>query len=423
MSRLIDRARNILSTPKSEWPLIATEADTVAGLYTRYILILAALPVLAGFVKMSLIGTGLPFTGASVRVGLGLGLTTAVVQYGLSLLAVFLLSLVVDALAPSFGGQKDRVQALKTVAYAYTASWAAGVAVLLPWIGWLVAIAGAIYSVYLLFLGLPHTMRTPPDRAGGYMAVIVLIAFVLGIVIGAIGGAIGGAAGMGAFSRGSGIQITTDDGSKVDIDRSALGKLEQMAQQLEAAGKKMEDASTRGDHADQQVALGEAMGALFSGGQGQVEALRPEQLKPFVPEQLAGLPRTRYDQARKTVMGSLQIATGKAGYQDAAGERSIDLEVTDMGGMGALSLLAGWALVQTERESDQGYERVHEKDGRRVHEKWDASTRAGTYELIIADRFLVQLEGHGLEMDQLRSAADSLDLDELDELRDEGRQP
>lgn len=420
MASLIDRARNILLTPKTEWPGIAAEPDTAADLFKRYILILAALPVLAGFVKMSLVGTGIPFIGASFRVGIGLGLVQAAVSYGLSLASIYVLALIIDALAPTFGSEKNFVQALKTAAYSYTASWVAGLAILLPWVGWLVALAGSIYAVYLLFLGLPHTMRTPTDRAGGYTAIVFLIAFVLSIVIGSIGGAIGGAASLGAISGGSGIEISTGQG-KVTIDDSSLGKLEQMAKQMESAGQKMEDANRSGDTAAQQAALGEALGSLLGGGDGkQVEALKPEQLKPFVPEELGGLPRTSYNVERNTVMG-LQLATGKGSYRDAAGERTLDLEIVDMGGMSGLAMFAGWALVQSESESDQGYERTYEKDGMRMHEQWNNTSRTGSYDVIVADRFLVKLQGRGIEMDDIKSNLNSLDLSDLAKLKDEGK--
>ena len=418
---LIDRAKNILLLPKTEWPVIAAEPDTVADLYKRYILLLAALPVAATFVKMCVIGTGIPFIGANLRIGFGLGLVQAVVSYGLSLASIYVLALIIDALAPTFGGQKNFVQALKTAAYAYTASWIAGLAVLLPWVGWLVALAGSIYSVYLLYLGLPHTMRAPTDRTGGYTTVVFLIAFVLGIVIGLIGGAIGGAASMGAISGGSGIEISTDQG-KVTIDDSSLGQLEQMAKQMESAGQKMEDANRSGDTAAQQAALGEALGTMLGGTTGgkKVEALKPEQIKPFVPEELGGLPRTSYNVERNTVMG-LQLATGKGSYRDAAGERTLDLEIVDMGGMSGLAMFAGWALVQSESESDQGYERVYQKDGMRMHEQWNSSTRSGSYDVIVGDRFLVKLQGRGVEMDDLKSSLKSIDLSDLARLKDEGK--
>lgn len=420
MPSLIERIQNILLNPRQEWPVIAAEPDSISSLYTRYILIVSALPVLTGFVKMSLIGTGLPFTDATVRIGVGIGLATMAVQYGLALLGVFLVSLVIDALAPHFGGEKNPLQALKTVAYAYTASWVAGLAVLLPWIGWLLSLLGSGYSVYLLYLGLPQTMRAAPERAAGYTAVVVLVAFVLGVLIGAVGGVISGAAGFGAMSQGSDVEISTRNG-KITIDEDAIGQLDQMAKRMEAAGQKMEEAQKSGDTVAQQAALGEAMGAMFGGAQGKVEALSPEQLKPFVPEQLGGLDRKTYEVERNTAMG-IQVASGKASYRDGTGEQRLDLEITDMGGMSGLTLLAGWALAQTERESDLGYERVYEQDGMRVHEQWDAERQTGEYGLIVADRFLIKLEGRGMEMDALKAAAATLDLPGLAALKDQGRE-
>ncbi|MCC2656049.1 MAG: domain containing protein [Panacagrimonas sp.] len=419
MANLIDRAKNILLTPKSEWPVIAVEPDTTSALFTRYILILAALPAIAGFIKGSFIGTSIPFTDATIRVGIGIGLIGAIVQYGLSVLATYVLARVVDALAPSFGGQKNPIQALKTVAYTYTASWIAGVAVVLPWVGVLIGLAGGVYSVYLLYLGLPHTMRAPPDRAGGYTAVIVLLGFLVGIVIGVIGGAISGAASVGAMSQGSGVEIDTGGGGKIRLDEGALGKLEQMAKNMEDAGKRMEDAQKSGDTAAQQAALGDALGTMFGGGE-KVETLAPDQLKPFLPETLGGLPRASFNVERNTALG-IQMSMGKGRYADAEGARSVDLEVADLGGMSGLTILAGWAMVQTESESNDGYERSYQKDGLRVHEKWDGASRYGTYELVVADRFLVKLEGRGVGMDDLKNAAASVDLSALAALRNEGR--
>lgn len=421
MGNLIERVKNILLVPRSEWPVIASETDTVAALYTRYILILAAVPAIAGFIKLSLIGTGVPFTGMTVRVGIFAGLSAMLVQYALSVAAVWLLAFIVDALAPTFGAQKDTLQSHKVVTYAYTASWVAGAAIILPWLGWLISLAGGVYAIYLLYLGLPQTMRCPPDRAGGYTAVTVICASVLGIVIGMVGGALSGAAGLGAMSGGSGIEISDDQGTvKIDGNK-ALGNLEQMAKNMEAAGHKMEAAQKSGDPAAQQAALGEAMGAMFGGGE-KVEALRPEQLKPFVPETLAGLSRKSYNVERNTVMG-LQIANGTASYSDESGDRSINLEITDMGSTKGLAMLAGWALAESESESDSGYERAYQKDGMRMHEKWDSASGSATYDLVVANRFLVKLKGRGMDMDAVKAAAASLDIKGLAALKDEGVQP
>ncbi len=115
-SSIVSRARSTLLTPKTEWPTIAAEADTVSHLYSHYIVVLAAIPAVVQFLRFSVVGVSAPFLG-TYRVGLLAGLSNAVLTYALSLLGVYVVALIVDTLAPTFHGQRDRVQALKTVAY------------------------------------------------------------------------------------------------------------------------------------------------------------------------------------------------------------------------------------------------------------------------------------------------------------------
>jgi Yip1 domain len=191
LNKIIQRARAVLVTPRTEWPVIATEPTTVQDLYREYIMILAAIPPVAQFVKVSILGYA--WHGFRVyRLGMGPGLTAAIVQYVASLAAVYLLAIIVEALAANFGGQPNRLQALKLVGYSYTASWIAGAALILPGLAGLIGLAGAIYSIYLLYLGLPGTMKVVPERAVGYTAVIVIGGLVLGWIIAVITGDITG---------------------------------------------------------------------------------------------------------------------------------------------------------------------------------------------------------------------------------------
>jgi Yip1 domain len=191
LNKIIERARSLLVSPRTEWPVIAAEPATVAGLYRDYIVVVAAVPPICQFVKTSILGYA--WHGFRVyRLGFGTGLTGAIVEYALSLLAVYVLAVIIESLAPSFAGQPSRVQALKVAGYSYTASWAAGVAQILPGLYALFALAGAIYSVFLLYLGLPGTMKILPERAAGYTAVTAVIALVIGWIIASIKGGITG---------------------------------------------------------------------------------------------------------------------------------------------------------------------------------------------------------------------------------------
>jgi hypothetical protein len=197
---LVPRITNILTKPKEEWPVIAGESATISSLYTGYIVLLAAIPVIASFIKMSIIGTTVFVT--TVRVGIATGLIGAIVQYVLTLGGIYLSAFIIEKLAPNFQSEGDTVQAMKLVAYAYTPAWVAGVFNLLPIIGILGLLAGGIYSIYLFYIGLPIVMRTPQDKVIVYMIVAAVVIFVIYLIIGMVVGAITAASlmGTGAFS-------------------------------------------------------------------------------------------------------------------------------------------------------------------------------------------------------------------------------
>jgi hypothetical protein len=173
---MIDRIKGILLEPKTEWPKIAVEPASVQSIYTNWVMILAAIgPV------MILISTTL-FT-AGLGLGFGFGVRAAVAAYVNSLVGVAVLALIVDVLAPSFGGAKDYVRSLKLVGYSFTAVWVAELALIVPVLGWLVVLAGAIYGFYLFFLGAPLLGRCSADKAVPYTIVVVLCAIVLSYLI------------------------------------------------------------------------------------------------------------------------------------------------------------------------------------------------------------------------------------------------
>jgi hypothetical protein len=182
---LVERVKGILLTPRSEWETIAAEATTPAELYKGYILPLAAIGPICQVVGYSVLGLRMPFGSTVYRTPIGTALTSAVVTYVLSLIGVFVLAMIIDGLAPTFGGTRSQIQGLKTAAYASTASWLAGIFTLVPGLR-VLAILG-LYSIYLLYLGLPVTMKAPSDRAGAYTGVVILAAFVLFFIIGMIG--------------------------------------------------------------------------------------------------------------------------------------------------------------------------------------------------------------------------------------------
>ncbi len=409
---LINRVKNILLTPKTEWPVIGAEQHTVKDLYLKYFVIVAAISALGWFVDNVIMGTSM--FGMTVRTPFGLGIVMAVLLYLLALGTVFVVGLIADVLAPNFGGERSQVQGVKLIGYAATAGWIGALAGIIPWIGWIISLAAAIYGIYLIYLGAPHTVKVPAERAAGYTAILVVIWFVISLVV---GGAIGlMAAGGGALSAMSGTSIGTSD-ITVDPD-STLGKLEKFGQSMEAAGKQMEEAQKSGDASAQADAAAKMFGSLMGGG-APVEAVSTDALKALVPSTLGGFARTSLAAEKTGAMG-LQVSNVKARYAD--GERSISLEISDAGSASGVLGLASWANVTSDREDDSGYEKTYKSDGNFVSEKWNKDSRYGEYNVIVADRFVVKLEGNNIEMDDLKSALDDIDLDALVKMKDEGVQ-
>ena len=180
---LIDRVKKILNDPRREWPIIAAEPTTTEKLYSSYIVPLAAIPAIAGFIGSSIIGYL-----AAVRRHLPrrhhqrAGQPRSVI-YVLTLVMVYVAAMIIDKLAPTFESTPNQLQALKLVAYSYTAAWVASVfnaiPVLLP-----IAFLGGLYSIYLFYVGLPVTMKTPESKVIPYMVVSAVAMICLAMLVG-----------------------------------------------------------------------------------------------------------------------------------------------------------------------------------------------------------------------------------------------
>lgn len=179
-TQLVARAQKILMQPREEWAVIATEPSDAMALLRGYAAPLAAIPALCTWIGMSVFGVF-----GFLRVGLVRGLVSAIIQWIMALVGVYVAAVVIQKLAPTFQSKDDLNQAAKTVVYAMTPVWLAGVLYLFPVLSPLVIIA-ALYSIYLFYLALPPVMSTPQDKVIPYMAVSAVVVIVVMLVLGAI---------------------------------------------------------------------------------------------------------------------------------------------------------------------------------------------------------------------------------------------
>ena len=178
---IIERVKNILITPKTEWELINAETATPQSLLTGYVLPLAVVAAVGPLL------TGLLFAGIF---GFKYFLITAIIAFIAQVAAYFISVIVVDMLAPSFGSEKNLGKSAQLVAYSATPGYIGGLLSFIPILGGLLAIAAWIYGVYLMYLGIGPLKKTPEDKKVVYMLVAYIIWIAIYFIIVAILGAL-----------------------------------------------------------------------------------------------------------------------------------------------------------------------------------------------------------------------------------------
>ncbi|MBV9840756.1 MAG: YIP1 family protein [Sphingomonadaceae bacterium] len=380
---LADRAKALITNPKAEWLVIDAEPTTSAAIFRSYVVPLAAIGPIANLIGSLVFGYG--FFGVHWRPSVPSAIGTAIVTYVLSLVSVYVLAFIVDALVPTFGGTKSPVQAFKVAAYGATASWLAGVFGILPSIAWLGLLG--LYSLYLFYLGLPLLMRTPQEKALPYVVVTIIAAAVLFAVVSAIGGMVVHAFAPGAtpYSADAGTvsgTINVPGGGSID-----LGKVQQATAQMEATTAKAQS--------------------------GQLKPIDPAKLQALLPASLSGFNRTEISSSGANAGG---IGGAEADATYTSGDQSIHLKLSDLAAAGAIAALGSAFNVQHDEQTATGYEKTHTENGRLTNEKWDSSAKNGSYSVLVANRFNIEAEGNPGSVDALKAAVAAVKPDQVQTL-------
>ncbi|MFH1034404.1 MAG: Yip1 family protein [Pseudomonadota bacterium] len=179
---LVERVKGILLQPKSEWQVIAAEPGTPQNLYPSYIIPLAAIGPVANVIGLAVVGMNM--MGGHIRLGLMGALAYALVSFLLMLVFVYVLGLIIDALAPAFQAQKSPSQAFKVAAYCMTPGWLAGVFGILPGFLAILGFLLSLYGIYLLYLGILTLMRPTQEKAVIYTLVVIVPSVVIMMAMG-----------------------------------------------------------------------------------------------------------------------------------------------------------------------------------------------------------------------------------------------
>ena len=380
---MVGRIQRLILKPKDEWTAIDADPMTVQGILMGWVAPLAAIGPAARLIQ----GQVFPMSvfGITWRPPLIGAIVTAVLTWALAIASTYVWALIIDALAPSFGGAKNQISALKAAAFSGTAAWICGIFGILPFLG-ILAILG-LYSIYLFWVGGPMLMKVPQDKAPGFIIVSIIVGAVAMIVAGMIAFAIGGAMFAmtpNAFGPAGGGSITVG-GTTLDTS-----KLDDAAAKIQAASSSME--------------------ASVKGGNGAVKAVDPGTLQNLLPSSISGWNRTSVENQGGAAAG---IGGSNARAEFQSGDQSFSVSVTDTGVLGNIATLGGALATSSNKQTATGYEKSEMQGGNMVEEKWDNQSKSGSYSVLVASRFSVEASGSAPSIDTLKSAVASVNLGQL----------
>lgn len=179
---IVPRIKNILMEPSQEWDAIKREELTVKEVYMRYLVGAAAIPALAHFVGLVVsMYSALPMSQMSI--GISKAVAVIALYYVLWLGSAYATAFFINQMARIFQSSTDFPSALKLAGFSWVAVWAVGLLLVVPMLRQLLLLA-LFYGIYILHLGLPKLLNTPPDKVIPFTAVIGVVMFLLFIITG-----------------------------------------------------------------------------------------------------------------------------------------------------------------------------------------------------------------------------------------------
>lgn len=365
MMASLRRVANLLIAPAAEWTIIDREEVAPTRLALTYVAPLALIPTAAIIVALALLGVQ---AGGQLHRAPLLGVSiSAFLFFVLTIGAVFLFALVVDWLAPRFGGARNYRQAFKVSAYSITAAMVAGILAMAPALQ-IFALLGATYSLYLLFLGAPRLMHPPEKSAVNFSIVTTLAAILLALAVGLI--AMLAAAPSGNLFPG-------------------MPRLSVFDAVAPAASNAPASTSTS------------SPGILSPGAPGKVLGA---DLRGAAPETLVGVNRVSVGFERQGLPGQRTIRL-EAEYR--AGPKHLSLQIVYSPSIAQAIGFGGPATSEYARETADGYSRRVRIDGAIITSEWDVASKTGSYARLAEDRLYVRVSGGGgVSAEEMKAAVE-----------------
>ena len=159
----------------------------------------------------------------------------------------------------------------------------------------------------------------------------------------------------------------------------------------------------------------------LSGEEGGADAVDVSELEDLLPERMRGFERTASDSKYHDLLG-LGFSSASSTFSDD--EQQIKIAISDLAPLAGLARVGveAWLDSDIDHESDRGYERTRKFRARGKsypsYERFEINDGYGTCKIKIwvAERFVVSIEGYGVEMGQCEEARDEISFRQVERL-------
>lgn len=176
---MLNHVWGLLTNPQREWKAIRKERGTIGRCYGSHVVILAAVPAVAGYIGTTYVGWSV--AREAHRLTPQSALQISLLFYLTMLVAVFIVGKLIQWMGQTYGARQTLSQSVALAAYTATPLFLFGIMLVYPKL-WLILLLGLpvlAYSVYLLYSGVSVMMGISKERGFLFASAVMAVGLVM----------------------------------------------------------------------------------------------------------------------------------------------------------------------------------------------------------------------------------------------------
>lgn len=183
---LLKHVPGLFIKPENEWKTIRGKKTSVKEVYLTLVLLLAAIPPLCGYIGTTMVGWQIA-DGPVVQLTDRSAIKISILFYLAILISIYAIGRMIHWMGETYGFNRTVARCVQLAAFTVTPLMLIGVFLLFSeiWVIYLIGLPALVYSVYLLYTGVPIMLDVPRDK--GFLLSSAVLAVGLVALVGMLG--------------------------------------------------------------------------------------------------------------------------------------------------------------------------------------------------------------------------------------------